>query len=595
MARIPQTFIDELLTRVDIVDVIDARVPLKKKGKDYMACCPFHSEKSPSFSVSRDKQFYHCFGCGAHGTAVGFLMEYEHMDFVEAVETLARQAGLEVPREGGDGPRESHEALYAALTEAAAFYRRQLKGAPEAVDYLKGRGLSGEIAAEFGLGYAPDQWDALIQQLGERLTPAVLVRAGLAVEKEGGRLLDRFRGRVMFPIRDSRGRIIGFGGRVLGKGEPKYLNSPETPVFHKGSQLYGLYEARKATGKPDHLLVVEGYMDVIALAQHGIRNAVATLGTATTREHLERLFRTTPRIVFCFDGDRAGRQAAWRALEQALPLMQDGREVGFLFLPEGEDPDTLVRKEGAAGLQARIAEALPLSDFLLKGLAEQHNVASREGRARMAAAAGTLVKPMPEGFLKQQIVRDLARMLDLADERLNREWGSDGTQGRPNLTPPPAPRSRRDAPKGQKLRMTPLRMALALLVQNPKFAERAGNCADLDDLEEPGIHLLLTILETLREHPHLTTAGLLERWRDSEEWPHLLKLAHWQPPADDPSAISQMFDDSLRTLRRLRDERRTETLLRQAAQEPLTPVEKSELQALLGRGRPGGNDVAPGK
>ncbi|HKJ77760.1 MAG TPA: DNA primase, partial [Gammaproteobacteria bacterium] len=352
--RIPQSFIDDLLSRVDIVEVIDARVPLKKAGRDYAACCPFHDEKTPSFTVSPTKQFFHCFGCGAHGTALGFLMEYDHMGFVEAVEELAAKQGLEIPYEGGApaaGPGRDLKPLYDLLGQADRYFRHQLRNHPaaaKAVDYLKGRGVSGEVAAAFGLGYAPPGWDGLLQALG-RDDGALkrLVEVGLLIEREEDRRrYDRFRDRVIFPIRDPRGRTVGFGGRVLGDDKPKYLNSPESEVFHKGRELYGLYEAQQAVRRPERLLVVEGYMDVVALAQHGIANAVATLGTAATADHLQRLFRVTGEVVFCFDGDEAGGKAAWRALENAMPQMRDGRQVRFMFLPQGEDPDSLVRAIG---------------------------------------------------------------------------------------------------------------------------------------------------------------------------------------------------------------------------------------------------------
>ena len=365
MPRIPQQFIEELLGRADIVELIDKRVPLKKQGREFAACCPFHNEKSPSFFVSPVKQFYHCFGCGAHGTALSFLIEYEHMEFPEAVRELASLVGMEMPQlERGEDKTSVLAPLYEVLDRAARYYREQLKRAPQAIDYLKNRGLTGEIAAEFGLGYVPAGWDNLLKVVGtDSGSQQALLGAGMLIEKEGEhRFHDRFRERVMFPIRDSRGRIIGFGGRILDKGEPKYLNSPETALFHKGRELYGLYEARQALRDIPRLLVVEGYMDVVALAQYGLRYAVATLGTSTTEEHLKKLFRVAPEVVFCFDGDRAGRAAAWRALENALPEAQDGRQIRFLFLPDGEDPDTLVRKEGKDAFEKRIVgSALPLS------------------------------------------------------------------------------------------------------------------------------------------------------------------------------------------------------------------------------------------
>src|SRR3989344_2911744 len=410
--RIPKQFIDELLTRSDIVDVIDARVPLRKAGKDYKACCPFHEEKTPSFTVSADKQFYHCFGCGAHGSAIGFLMDYEHMSFVEAVEELAARAGLTVPREAGaafEKDKDTGADLLELMREAARFYRQQLREHPQAgraVEYLKGRGITGEIARDFDLGFAPDGWDNLLRALGkDENTREALARAGLVVKKDSGGYYDRFRDRVMLPIEDHRGRIVAFGGRVIDKGEPKYLNSPETPLFHKGRELYGLFHGRDAIKRENRVMVVEGYMDVVALAQFGIDFAVATLGTATTRDHLERLFRHAPEIIFCFDGDRAGREAAWRALETTLPVLRDGRQASFLFLPDGEDPDTLVRKEGAAAFHARLSVAKPLPDFLFETLVKQVDLTRLDGRARLVELARPHLSKVAPGAL-QQLMQD---------------------------------------------------------------------------------------------------------------------------------------------------------------------------------------------
>ena len=386
---IPNDFIQTLLARVDIVEVVDRLVPLKKAGANYVACCPFHSEKTPSFSVSPTKQFYHCFGCGAHGTAIGFLMEYAGKTFPDAVDDLARDAGLTVPRVERAGDQERREAE-ADLTEhllvAAKFYRAELKQSPRAIDYLKGRGLTGAIAARFGLGYAPDGWQSLERAFPKYDDPA-LEAAGLVIAGEGGKRYDRFRDRVMFPIHDTRGRVIGFGGRVLDRGEPKYLNSPETPVFSKGRELYVLFQARGAIREASYVVVVEGYMDVVALAQHGVGNAVATLGTSTTPVHAQKLFRLTDTVVFCFDADNAGRKAAWRALENTLPMLADGKNAKFLFLPEGEDPDDFVRKRGKAAFEGLVSSAVPLSEFLLSTLVAAHPPASAEGRAALVAAA----------------------------------------------------------------------------------------------------------------------------------------------------------------------------------------------------------------
>ena len=425
---IPQSFIDDLLNRTDIVDVVGSRVQLKKTGKNYSACCPFHKEKTPSFTVSPDKQFYYCFGCGAGGNALGFVMDHDHLDFPQAVEDLAKRIGMDVPREErGPGNRSRQPVdspLYPLLAAASDYYRQALKSHPArkaAVDYLKGRGVSGIIARDFALGFAPPGWDGLLKHLGEDpLQQKAMIDAGLLLENtETGRRYDRFRDRIMFPIRDSRGRVIAFGGRVLGDDKPKYLNSPETPVFHKGQELYGLFEARQHNRNLDEIMVVEGYMDVIALAQLGLRNAVATLGTATSEEHLKRLFRLVPSVLFCFDGDSAGRKAAWRALEATLPNLQDGRRARFLFLPEGEDPDSLVRREGTEAFQARIhQQARSLADYFFEQLSEEADPRSLEGKAHLATLAAPLIEKIPGANLRTLMRQRLSDLTGLGGEAL---------------------------------------------------------------------------------------------------------------------------------------------------------------------------------
>jgi DNA primase len=542
--RIPPQFIDDLLGRIDIVEVVGRRVPLKKAGKDYQARCPFHDEKTPSFTVSADKQFYHCFGCGAHGSAIGFLMEYDNLDFVAAVEELADQAGLEVPREAGrQGPE--LRPLYTLLEQAAGYYQHQLREHPQAhqaIDYLKGRGLTGEIAGAYGVGFAPPGWDNLLQRLGQG--PAAiqqLKEAGLINESDGKRY-DRFRRRIMFPIRDPRGRVIGFGGRVLDQADsPKYLNSPETPVFHKGRELYGLFEAKQTLRRLDRLLVVEGYMDVVALAQFGIRNCVATLGTATTKEHLELIFRFCPEGVFCFDGDRAGRAAAWKALETSLPLLRDGREVRFLFLPEGEDPDSLVRQEGTEAFQQRLESAQPLSEFLFHQLEAQVRMDSQEGRARLAELARPLLEKLPAGVFRQMMFRHLESRVGLTAGSLTKPHHSQSKDKYAKST------LARDY---QKPRPTPIRMAIALLLDNPGLAAVADRVAD-DWMawNAPGISLLCQLLEIIRSQPTLNKAALLERWRDQPEFEALNKLASYRFdfPGLDPATELQ---DALQKLNR---------------------------------------------
>jgi DNA primase len=535
--RIPQSFIDELVTRTDIVEVIDSRVPLKRAGnQEYKACCPFHDEKTPSFTVSQSKQFYHCFGCGAHGTAIGFLMEYEHMDFVEAIEHLAARHGLEVSREGPDEsaspppkPGEAGKDLLEILDKADRFYREQLRKHPDAqqaVAYLKRRGLTGQTAARFGLGFAPEGWDNLVKAIGDSDTACrALEHAGLVTKRSTGGYYDRFRHRIMFPIHDHRGRVVGFGGRVLGEGEPKYLNSPETPVFHKGAELYGLHAARGAIKSTGKALVVEGYMDVVALAQHGIEYAVGTLGTATTRAHLERVFRHCAEVVFCFDGDRAGRAAAWRALESLLPTLGEGRQASFLFLPEGEDPDSIVNKEGRGGFEQRIRAATPFSDFLIQHLANQTDVSRMDGRARLIELAKPLVNKIPDGALKELLKDRLTSLAQTDRETLDRLLGG----GKPAGAGPGQPGQRGRGGQGARgratIRQSPVRELLTLVLQYPKLAHIAHDVDELKELDAPGIELLVHVIHTVMESTGLTTAGLLERFRDHEHHRHLEKLA----------------------------------------------------------------------
>lgn len=472
---IPQSFIQDLLSRVDIVDVIDAAVKLRKAGANYSACCPFHSEKTPSFTVSPTKQFYHCFGCGAHGTAIGFVMEYHGLGFVEAVKELAQRAGMVVPEaERGSrrhAPEASHADLTDLLSQAARWYKDQLRGSERAIGYLKGRGLSGEIAARFGLGYAPESWQGLAGVFPNYSDDA-LVECGLVIRNDEGRRYDRFRDRVMFPIANARGHIVGFGGRVLGQGEPKYLNSPETPVFEKGRELYGLFQARQAIRAAGRVLVVEGYMDVVALAQHGVGYAVATLGTATTPAHVQRLLRLADAVVFAFDGDSAGRKAAWRALETCLPLLDDGKQVGFLFLPEEHDPDSYVRAHGAAAFEALVAQAEPLSACLLRELRAGVDMNTAEGRASFLKQAGErvaqIVAPNLALALRDAVAR--AAGLSLAEVRAAAPAAPPGRSWRepPRAAPGRAPT--------QQLRE---RIALRALVARPDLADRCGEALEL--------------------------------------------------------------------------------------------------------------------
>ena len=566
--RIPATFIDELLNRVDIVDLINSRLPLKKGGKDYQACCPFHDEKTPSFTVSREKQFYHCFGCGAHGSAIGFLMEYDQMDFVEAVEEIAAREGLQVPREAGQSQGPDYRPHLATLAKAAQFYQSQLRTHPEArraVDYIKQRGLSAEIATDFSIGYAPPGFHNLMD-LAKGSADELKRQwvTGMTTESDKGQRYDRFRDRIMFPIRNYRGDTIGFGGRLLGDGKPKYLNSPETPVFHKGRELYGLYEARKSVRRLERLLVVEGYMDVVALAQFGIRNVVATLGTATTADHLQRLFRTVPEVVFCFDGDRAGREAGWKALETALPLMRDGYEARFLFLPQGEDPDSLIRKEGAAAFSQRMEEGTTLSRFLFDHLSSSCDTRSAEGRVKLAEQARPLLSQLPDGLFRKMMYR---RLSEIIGEQI------------PESTSSQSGKRARVRTNNSLSTMPPVRRAIALLVNNPTFA-RAENLAEgWEHLDLPGISLLGELLELLRTQPNITTVALLERWRDRPEGKHLAKLTASLLPLPDEGQERE-FRDTLVYLSSQPKRLEWEALVSKAGEVGLDEQEKLRLKEL---------------
>src|SRR3984885_14190559 len=434
MGRIPQSFIDELIERANIVEVIGLRVPLKKAGREYRACCPFHNEKTPSFWVSPEKQFYHCFGCGAHGTALGFLIEHDRLPFPEAVEELAQALGLTVPHEGGSAPPpKRNESLFDLMEKVARFYATTLETNPRALAYLAGRALEPQTLKRFSIGYAPDSWNEVLRRFGAgEEARQQLSECGLIIERDSDaaaprsaeRHYDRFRDRIMFPIRDARGRVIAFGGRIIDAGEPKYLNSPETVLFHKGRELYGLYEVRRARANLTRLIVVEGYMDTVRLHQAGIDYAVATLGTATTAEHLKRLFRLSAAVVFAFAGDRAGRAAAWRALQQALPEAREGREIRFLFLPEGQDPDSLVGAEGREAFEQRVSGAVPLSEYLVRELSEQSELSSADGRARCAASARPLFPKVAAGVYRELLLERLAQVVGLSAARLEELWSA---------------------------------------------------------------------------------------------------------------------------------------------------------------------------
>ncbi|TOD66867.1 DNA primase [Vibrio parahaemolyticus] len=578
--HIPRSFIDDLLARLDIVDIIDARVKLKKKGKNYGACCPFHNEKTPSFSVSQEKQFYHCFGCGAHGNAIDFMMEFERLEFVEAIEELASYLGLDVPREqrsggGGQfksGPQASSSekrSLYDLIGSIAQFYRNQLKqpSSKVAIEYLKDRGLSGEIVQKFGIGYVADEWDLVRKNFGQNKdNQDMLVTGGMLIENDKGNRYDRFRGRIMFPIRDRRGRVIGFGGRVLGEGTPKYLNSPETPIFHKGKELYGLYEVLQAHREPAQILVVEGYMDVVALAQYGVDYSVASLGTSTTGDHIQMLFRQTNTVVCCYDGDRAGKEAAWRALENALQFLKTGNTLKFLFLPDGEDPDSYVRKYGKAAFEQQIEQATPLSSYLFDNLIELHqiNLGNNEGKSALRAYASALIDKIPDPYFQELLEK-------LLDERT----------GFDNRLRQPRKKISETRPQPHKeIKRTPMREVIALLIQNPSYAQMVPDLSSVRDLSIPGLSLFADVLDKCQAHPHINTGQLLEHWRNSQNEALLSRLASWDIPLDEDNQ-EEIFLDSLDKIIAQCVEKQIENLQAKARSVGLSAEEKRELLALM--------------
>ena len=591
--RIPQSFIDDLVGRTDIVELIGARVPLKKSGREFKACCPFHDEKSPSFWVSPDKQFYHCFGCGAHGTSLGFLMNYDRLSFPEAIEELASRAGVEIPRDTrpDDGRNREDADLAALMARVAAHWAQQLPGNRRAAEYIARRGLSPETLQKFGIGYAAQSWNDVLQRFGAQARDRqALLAAGLVIERDaaagpgGDKLYDRFRDRIMFPIRDARGRVIAFGGRIIDQGEPKYLNSPETSLFHKGRELYGLYEVRQSRQTLRRLMVVEGYMDVVRLHQAGIEYAVATLGTATTPEHLKRAFRLVNEIVFAFDGDRAGRAAAWRALNNALPEVREGRQLRFLFLPEGHDPDTLVGAEGKQAFEQRLEGALPLSEYLVQEITAQADLAHADGRARFAEIARPLVARIPEGVYRELLIERLAEAIRLPSNRLKELWAAANTAA-PALRDESARESPRSAPRaGQSAgRGGLMRQAVLTLVHHPRIATElaAADLETLAELDEPGADILRALIEDLRRTPCTSTGQLLERWRDRPEAERLNRLAAIETLIADAAAALREFRNALSRMQAEQWKRRLDLLLEKEKAEGLAADERQELQRLI--------------
>lgn len=573
MARIPQDFIDQLLDRTDIVSLIDARVPLKKSGHEFAACCPFHDEKTPSFTVSPTKQFYHCFGCGAHGTSISFLMEYDRLEFRDAVEVLAHNAGLEIPQDAqaSEPAGPPRDPLYEAMAVADRFYQSELRRSPAVIDYLKNRGVSGAMAKQYGLGYAPDSWDALTARLNDR---TVGERAGLLIERDRGGFFDRFRNRLMFPIRDTRGRTIAFGGRTLGDDKAKYLNSPETPLFHKSDHMYGLFEARQAMRNLPRLLVVEGYMDVIALAQHGFANAVATLGTATTESHLTTLFRHTEEVVFCFDGDAAGVRAARKALDQSLPVMRGTRRVRFLFVPEGEDPDSMVRGEdGQQRFQAAIEAARPASAVLIGALTESLSLDSPDGRATLIEKARPYVNALPPEAFRTELIGELAQLARLPADDLRELYAQAPSKNTASVD---------KGSREQKTRVTPVSRALSLLFADTALADHVAQPESLRDADTPGAAILAEAIEFFARTPNVSVSQWLERYREHRFFDRLQQLAAATPPGDDASRARE-FDEAvahlgMKTASQSSLRQRYDELIARQARGPLDTASAQELK-----------------
>ncbi|MCF2950042.1 DNA primase [Paraglaciecola aquimarina] len=581
--RIPRDFIDDLIARTDIVELIDGRVSLKRAGRNHQACCPFHNEKSPSFTVSQDKQFYHCFGCGAHGNVISFLMEFDRLEFPEAIEELAQYHSIEVPREKGSAPALSAEQKqqksndYDLMEKVSKFFAQQLKvneHKDKAVNYLKGRGLSGEIVKAFDMGYAPPDWDSILKTFGtDPVTQQQLLDLKLITENDKRRRFDFFRDRIMFPIRDKRGRVIGFGGRVLEDGGPKYLNSPETHIFHKGHELYGFYQAKQAHRNLKRVMIVEGYMDVVALGQYGIDYAVASLGTATTPEHIQMLFRSTSEVICCYDGDRAGRDAAWRALENALAFLKDGVQMKFLFLPDGEDPDTLVRQIGKEAFEQKLNDdSVPLSKFFFDNLLQRHQISSNEGKAALKTEASPLIEKILGENIRASLLSDLSTHMG---EHNKHRLENDIAKANQNKEP-----KKLDFNRLNKSNISPVRMMIRLLIDDPSIATRcsAADPSLLIGTSIQGIDMLCEVFQLCKNKPTANTAQVIEHFRGHPHSAHLSKLLTWEYAEQNQAAV---FEDSFAKLLDWHLQGRMDELFAKSRTSFLTEEEKQELNLLV--------------
>lgn len=568
---IPQSFIDDLLARVDIVEIVGSRVKLRRTGSNLLGLCPFHAEKSPSFTVSPSKQFFHCFGCGAHGSAIGFIMQYEHLSFIEAVDNLASQAGITVPKVQGYSDKVRFNELYDLMEKTAKFFTQQLPRSQRPINYLKSRGLTGEICKKFGVGYAPNDWDNLSSlYINSPFEKQRLVTCGLLVINNN-HTYARFRDRITFPIRDYRGHIVGFGGRTLGNDPAKYLNSPETPIFQKGSELYGLFEARKALNNNlTSIIVVEGYMDVIALSQFGINNVVATLGTAITPKQVQLLLRNTQEIIFCFDGDQAGRGAAWRALENSLPLAREGIQIKFLFLPEKDDPDSLIRKENREAFLARVKSSIPLSDFFFSHLVNSNDLNTLDGRALLAKKAQNYLNKMPFGVFRQLLMNKLSELTHLSVDELKQ---SDFEDANKKLAP-------QNVPNNSFNLIPPLQKAIGLLLHNGQLVDFIENTDAMTALNLPHIDIFIKLIMLLKKQPNLTTGAILEYWRETKEG-ELFAVYASKEPLISGDNLKNEFLGTIQTLTQWERDHKIKDFFQKAATDGLSNEEKLALQKLI--------------
>ncbi len=567
---IPRSFIDELLSRVDIVEFIDSYVPLKKRGTSHLACCPFHHEKTPSFNVSSNKQFYHCFGCGASGNVINFVMNYLQQPFPDAIETLATRVGMQVPREDLPDVDNKKMNLYQFLEQVSVFYQQQLKiSGKEAIHYLKQRGVSGEIARDYLIGYAPTGWQTLETRFKNNRSD--LLATGMTIKKEDGKTYDRYRQRIMFPIHDRRGRIIGFGGRTLNNDQkPKYLNSPETVLFQKNRELYGLHQLIQRKQAIPYIIIVEGYLDVLALAQFGIHRVVATLGTATSIYHIQLLSKHTKQLIFCFDGDKAGQQAAWRALESCLPCLNSNLTANFVFLPENHDPDSFIRLEGQLVFEQYLEKALPFNRFFFDTLLQDINTHDLSGKSLLISAAKPYLIKMPEGPYKQLLIEELAKITHIENHRILQLIDENPSLGS----------SKTNHTNISRIKRTPLRIAMALLLQSPALYFECENIFKTLDFNNNKHHVLHEIIEQIKQNPTTNTASLIECWRGSPLFDNLNQLATWDHQVPGQVLAKELMDIVI-FLSKQDQENKIQVLIEKARNSGLTGSEQKELQRLL--------------